>query len=177
MHIIPADLQLRPLTAADAPVLAAWADDPVFLAAAGWSADRSRDSLVRFWELMASEPPPELTRLAAEVHGQLVGYGDLHGTSPERRELGFLVGPSNQWGRGLGRTIAAGTLVRAWETQSVQEVWAETHPANDRAIGVVRALGMTETGEGDVEEFLGEPARMLQFGVRRDRWFAGAARS
>ena len=174
MRAIHGGLALRTLSTADAPVLASWADDEVFRRAGGWSANLPREDLVRFWERMATEPPADLIRLAAEEDGELVGYADLHGSEPERRELGFLVGPSSRWGQRLGLSIAAKAVARAWESTDAHEIWAETHPQNARAIGVLRAIGMTEPGEGDEDEFVGVRARMRQFAVSRARWFAGA---
>jgi RimJ/RimL family protein N-acetyltransferase len=126
---------------------------------------------------MASDPPSELLRFGAVVDGELVGYVDLHGTDPDRRELGFLVGPSRRWGRGLGFRIAAMGVARGIMEEGLAEVWAETHPANAPALAILGKLGMTQTGEGDEDEYLGARAPMLQFAMRRERWLAGAAGS
>ena len=162
---------LRPLRDEDAPTLASWSEDEIFRQCAGWSADLPIEKHVQFWRTMASAPPPELLRVAAIVGNELVGYVDLHGTEPDRRELGFLVGPSTRWGRGLGLRVAAKGVALGLVELGLPEVWAETHPRNAAALAILRKLGMTEFGEGDEEEFLGERERMRQFSLTRDRWF------
>ena len=56
---------------------------------------------------MTESPPADLIRLGAVHHGILVGYVDLHGDEPHRRELGFAIDGRSRWGRGLGHLTAA----------------------------------------------------------------------
>ena len=172
MRALHGGLILRPLNASDAPVLASWAADETFRRAAGWSADRPYEDLVLFWQRMATAPPAELIRLAAVVDGELVGHADLHGSEPERRELGFLVGPSSRWGQRLGLAIAAKALSHAWQSTAVHEVWAEAHPANQHSLRILESIGMSYVGLGDEEDYLGVQAPMRRYSIERARWFA-----
>ncbi|OKL53037.1 hypothetical protein BSZ39_11615 [Bowdeniella nasicola] len=96
---------LRPLTSADAPVLASWGVDDEFRLAVEWSDGTLAEHEAVFRASIAN-PPAELHRRAAMGGGELVGYIDLHGSEPGVRELGYLIGPRAAWGRGLGTAVA-----------------------------------------------------------------------
>src|SRR5699024_12083965 len=56
---------------------------------------------------MTETPDPTLLRMTAVVDGEVVGYVDLHGDSDDESELGFAIGDSKRWGKGLGMAAAA----------------------------------------------------------------------
>ncbi|MEV4342904.1 GNAT family N-acetyltransferase [Actinoplanes sp. NPDC049596] len=143
-HAVPAPLTLRPLTPADAPTIASWAGDPVFVAGAGWTPTLSPAAHVAFQLNLITNPPPELIRLGAVENGDLVGYVDLHGTEPARRELGYVIGDSRRWGRGLGGAAARAGLTHGFGELGLTHIWAEAEPTNTASIRILRSLGMTE---------------------------------
>jgi RimJ/RimL family protein N-acetyltransferase len=100
------DVRLRPLEPLDATVMAAWALDERFCLAANWSFGNPLAAYVTFHEGIIREPPAGLVRLGVAGDGELVGYIDLHGSKPHRRELGSVIGDSRRWGRGLGSAAA-----------------------------------------------------------------------
>lgn len=158
---------LRPLSPDDADAFADWAEDPLFVAHAGWTPGLERAALLSFWQTLATAPPPDLLRLVAEQDGEIVGCVDLHGEDPSQRELGYEVGPSARWGRGLGTALARAGLAHAFEQLGLEEVWAEALPANTASVRILERLGMRRTGTGDEEEFLGVPGRYAQYRITR----------
>ncbi len=78
---------LRPLREEDAGVLAGWAADPEFCRQAGWTVGLPFSEVQRFHQRLIEAPPPDLIRLGAISVSTLVGYVDLHGEEPHRREL------------------------------------------------------------------------------------------
>lgn len=161
-------VQLRQLVAADADFIAAWSADEDFCRAAGWST-RPVEEHRAFQHRLIAEPPVDLLRLAAIQDGQLVGYVDLHGSSPDRRELGFLVGPCAAWGHGLGTAAAFAGLRYGFHKLGLKEIWAEALEANHASIRILQKLGMTETGWGEVDNHLGRPSRYRQFAITAEQ--------
>lgn len=153
---------LRALLVQDADELARWSRDEDLRRAAGWS-DRPEDEHRAHHLSLVAAPPTDLIRLAATHDGHLVGHVDLYGRSPHRRELGFLVGPRQRWGRGLGLAAARAGLHHGFTVLGLTEIWAEAFDTNHASIRILRRLGMTETGEGGTGEHLGLPARYRQF--------------
>lgn len=161
---------LRPLRARDADVAADWARDETFVAHAGWTPGLPREEYRVFWRRLALSPPPELLRLAAERRGEMVGTVDLHGLEPGIRELGYTVGPSANWGRGLGTALARAGLAHGFEVLGLDAVWAEALPANLASVRILRRLGMRADGHGEIEEFLGVPGRYERYRISREQY-------
>ncbi|GAA5150491.1 GNAT family protein [Nocardioides marinquilinus] len=143
------DVRLRPLRAADAVTIAGWAADPEFRRAADWGSERTVADLEQFHARLIAEPPASLLRLGVEHEGVLVGYVDLHGEEPGRRELGFVIGGRERWGDGLGRAAASAALDLAFDVLGLTEVTAQADPDNHRSVAVLRRLGLTETAATD----------------------------
>lgn len=163
------EVTLRPLEPGDAMMIAAWADDPVFLAGADWGRRRPAET-VEFWRSLILRPPADLVRLGAEETGRLVGYVDLHGTNPTRRELGYAVGPSQCWGRGLGAALARAGLVHGFDRLGLSEVHAEANAANRPSVRILQRLGMRDVGKGGAADVLGGPTYLRRFAITRDEW-------
>jgi RimJ/RimL family protein N-acetyltransferase len=106
-------------------------------------------------------------RLAAVAGDQVVGCVDFAGDEPRRRELGYVVGPSNRWGQGLGGRLALLGLEYGFGELGLDEIWAEAVDANEASIRILASLGMTETGRGADEVFLGQPSFYRQFVIGR----------
>ncbi|MDO5740638.1 MAG: GNAT family N-acetyltransferase [Ornithinimicrobium sp.] len=155
---------LRGLVAADADLIAAWSRDKDFCRAAGWSI-RPMEQHRAFQRQLIADPPVDLLRLAATRDGHLVGYVDLHGSAPDRRELGFLVGPREVWGQGLGMAAASAGLRYGFHELGLKEIWAEALEANHASIRILQKLGMTGNGWGEVDTHLGRPSRYRQFSI------------
>lgn len=158
MHAV----HLRPLEPADARVVASWALDPVFLAAADWST-RTIEEYVDFHTRLIADPPADLLRLGAVHDGDLVGYVDLHGREPHRRELGYVIGDSRRWGRGLGGLAARAALDYGFDRMGLTDIWAEALAANAASVRILQSLGMREIERGGEGVYLGTPTYFRRF--------------
>lgn len=91
---------LRPLEPTDVPTYTSWGRDRRFCEHAGWTVDLPAADHEDHWRRIIEHPGPDLLRQAAVDGDDVIGYVDLFGTEPDRRELGYVVGPSDQWGHG-----------------------------------------------------------------------------
>lgn len=169
-------IDLRPLRAADAPTLSAWATDPVQCAHAGWTLSATTDEAIGWWEDLIVEPPPGLLRLGAWRGAELVGYVDLLGDAPDVRELGYCIGPSARWGQGLGTNAAAAGLRHGFVVLGLRRIWAEALDADPASVRTLRRIGMQESGWGGEDVHLGRPSRYRQFSIDRTEWEPLSAR-
>ncbi|GAB2456001.1 GNAT family protein [Xylanimonas ulmi] len=169
-HDAQESVTVRPLRWGDADVMAAWAGDVDFCDEAEWSRDLSFADHQRFHRSIVTSPPAELTRLAAVQAGVLVGYVDLHGGEPRRRELGFLIGERRRWGQGCGLRAARAGLAHGFDVLGLEQIWAEALDANQRSVRILQRLGMVETGTGDVGVFLGAATHYRQFAITATQW-------
>jgi RimJ/RimL family protein N-acetyltransferase len=170
------EVSLRSLVPEDARIIAGWGDDPVFVAHADWT-ERSPAETLAFWESRTRRSPDGLIRLGADEDGALVGCVDLHGDEPDRRELGYVVGPRRNWGRGLGTAIATAGLSHAFDAMGLAAVSAEAYAANEPSVRILQRLGMTETGRGEDGEFLGQPTYLRIFAITAAQWRSAAGQA
>ncbi|MCY1140090.1 GNAT family N-acetyltransferase [Actinoplanes sp. Pm04-4] len=160
-------IRLRPLEPPDAVTMASWSLDERFRAAAEWSPRLSVAEHEAFQSRLIAEPPAELVRLGVVHAGELVGYVDLHGVEPARRELGFVIGDSRHWGKGLGRQAAQAALDHGFTRMALSEIWAEAWATNTASIRILQGLGMTELAPGDQGEYQGAATHYRRFTLRR----------
>jgi RimJ/RimL family protein N-acetyltransferase len=163
-------VELRPLEMDDADAIGAWASDPEFCRAAGWSVTKSPDEHVRFHQQVILQPPDALVRLGAIMGDQLIGYVDLHGDEPMRRELGFVIGVRDNWHRGYGRATAIAGLRYGFEQLGLNEIWAEALDANHGSIRILQRIDMREIGVGERGMYLGAPTHYRRFVIERTEW-------
>jgi RimJ/RimL family protein N-acetyltransferase len=156
---------LRPLTLSDVPIYASWGLDRRFCEHAGWTVDLPLAAHEAHWHKLIERS--RLLRLAAIAGTEVVGYADLAGDALDRRELGYVVGPSARWGQGLGGSVARLALDHGFQDLGLDEIWAEALDANRASVRILTSLGMTETGRGDDEPFLGRPSFYRQFSISR----------
>jgi RimJ/RimL family protein N-acetyltransferase len=168
-------VSLRPLADGDVDVMAGWAADAGFCRAAEWSVDLPHLEYVAFFRALVEAPPPELLRLAVVRDGRLVGYVDLHGSAPETRELGFVIGERATWGLGLGYAAAVAAVDHGFEALGLGSIWAEAREDNERSLRILRRLGMTDRGHGATgSDDAGGGFR--RFDLAQTDWRARAAR-
>ncbi|MCL8024336.1 GNAT family N-acetyltransferase [Nocardioides bruguierae] len=139
---------LRAFTLQDADVVASWALDPAFVALAGWSCRTAAEHREHQRRLVSrSARFPGWERLAATTPGLgVVGYLDL-AAGPDATEVGYAVGPSARWGRGLGSAVLAAGVVEAGR-RGLPALLALVSPAHARSRGVLRACGFTRVHAG-----------------------------
>ena len=167
MHSPADQIFLRPLGLADLATYVSWARDRRFCEHAGWTVDRPADEVEAHWLTLIEQPKSDHLRLAAVAGDEVVGYVDLAGAEPDRRELGYVVGPSERWGRGLGGILARLGVEYGFGVLGLREIWAEAVDANRASVRILAGLGMTEIGRGEDESFLGVASYYRRFAVRR----------
>lgn len=163
-------LTLRELGLDDAPVLASWQTDPVFAAHAGWRVTSSLTDGEPWWRESILDPDPRLLRLAAVEGEDLVGYVDLYGAGRDERELGYLIGPASRWGRGRATAAASAALAYGFEQLGLGRIWAEAVAANSASVRVLQKIGMSPTGRGAAESFLGQQSHYERFALTQSDW-------
>ena len=163
-------LCLRPLVPSDIATYVSWGQDQRFCEHAGWTVDLPAAEHEAHWRRLITSVHPELIRLAAVQSDEVVGYADLHGEDPSARELGYVVGPSTRWGQGLGTAVARLGLEHGFVELGLNEIHAEALDANEPSIRILTTLGMTETGRGGEEPFLGAVSYYRQFSITRGQW-------
>ena len=157
--------------------MAAWGTDPHFCLEADWTVGAPLRERQRTILDLIESPPPDLIRLGAVHDGELIGYADLHGTEPDRRELGFLIGGRDRWGHGLGLLTAAAGLDHGFGQHDLMRIWAEALEANHRSTSILRRLGMVETGRGMSGTFGTRPSHYRQFALATEDWQGLRAKS
>lgn len=163
-------LLLRPLVEQDIAVYSQWGQDPVFCEHAGWTVGLPLAEHEAHWQRLVDAPGPDLIRLAAVRGDDVVGYVDLHGDRPHRRELGYVVGPAALWGHGIGTAIARLGLEHGFRRLGLEEITAGAVDANEASIRILVKLGLTETGRGAEEPFLGVPSYYRRFRITKAEW-------
>jgi RimJ/RimL family protein N-acetyltransferase len=162
------ELRLRALEVADGPVFAAWGLDRRFCEVAGWRLERSLAGHEAHWRRVIAEPKADHLRLAAVLAGELVGYVDFAGDEVGWRELGYVVGPSARWGRGIGGALARLGIEHGFGVLGLAEIRAEALDGNVASVRILRSVGMTETGRGEDDSYLGQPSFYRRFRISRE---------
>ncbi|MDN3496631.1 GNAT family protein [Planococcus sp. APC 4015] len=166
-------VDLRPMIPSDAEMLGSWASDPIFCDHTGWTRRSAVDGAIAWWHEAIATPDPDLIRLTVVRDDEPVGYVDLHGSAPDTRELGFVIGPSARWGNGLGSAAAHAGLAYGFEVIGLSVVWAEAVQSNTASMRILQKIGMNDAGPGCEEEFLGIMSRYSRFSLTRDEWSRG----
>jgi RimJ/RimL family protein N-acetyltransferase len=140
---------LRPLRHGDATVLASWGRDEAFRRAAGWSAPDG-DNHLRYFQRAIEAPRRGVTWLGAVEGERLVGVVELTRLGLSELELGFSIGPSTEWGRGLGGRMVGEALGLAQRSLGARVVRATTEESNERCRRTLVRAGFREDGRDGV---------------------------
>ena len=164
-------VSLRPLELRDIDALVAWSRDVELCRAAEWTEGTPENVLRAHWTTLIASPSGDMVRHAITMRDQVIGYADLFGEDPERRELGIVIGERSLWGKGLGRLGAALMLDSGFDTLHLNTVVAQAWDANGRSIRLLQRLGMRETGRGAEGHYRGTPSWYRQFEIDRAEWW------
>ncbi len=166
-------LTLRPIQREDIEHLSRWGLDDQFCAAAEWTPGKPLAALTAYWKELLESPPTDLLRLlVVDSDDCPIGYADLHGSDPDSRELGFVIGEIRNWGKGFGRQAATLMLNLAFDELALTRVTAEAWDANHRSIRLLQRLGFRETGQGETGIWLGQRTAYRQFEITAPEWNA-----
>ena len=164
---------LRPVTPADFAALHEWSQDEAFCRAAGWTPNLTREAVSAFWGQLIAAPEQNFLRLGVESDSQLVGYADLAGIDHAigAAEFGIAVGPSRNWGRGIGRAAGMLMLQHGFRELKLHRICAEVHAPNLRSLALMKKLGFRQKGVGaEWQMYDGQLAEMVQFNLSRSEF-------
>jgi [ribosomal protein S5]-alanine N-acetyltransferase len=142
------DVKLRALQLEDLSTVMLWAKDSEFCLANEWSLEIPEERLINHWTGIITESSDKLIRKGITLNGQLIGYADLAdiNTFEARASLGYAIGDSSLWGKGLGFLGAKLMLELAFENLKLERVTAEVNAANTRSLRVIERLGFKLEG-------------------------------
>jgi [ribosomal protein S5]-alanine N-acetyltransferase len=166
-------LTLRPLTRADAPVLASMAGDPRVAMKLADIALPFDETAARAW----LKPTWMDVRIGIEREGELIGSISYHYALGAVGGLGYWLG-SDHWGKGYARE-AAGAVVRHGFAQDRLQRFLSAHFADNPASGrVLTKLGFHPFGRGfDWCQARGEKVEAIYYALQRNEAGFAPARS
>jgi RimJ/RimL family protein N-acetyltransferase len=92
-------------------------------------------------------------------------------------EFAILLGDKRHWQRGLGELAARALLAHGFDKLNLERIHCGTSANNLGMQGLARRLGMREEGRRRSALFLeGERVDVLEYGILRDEFRAGAAK-
>jgi len=141
-------MQLRALQLLDIDQILVWGTDAASCAANGWTLNLPEEKLRQYWRSIITDSRADFIRYGIVHQNLLVGYADLAGIDYDkaRAELGYAIGDSSLWGRGLGFFGAALMLKVAFERLQLKRVAASVSVTNARSKRVLEKLKFTFEG-------------------------------
>jgi [ribosomal protein S5]-alanine N-acetyltransferase len=167
------DVKLRALQLEDLNTVRLWAKDSEFCLANEWSLEIPEERLTSHWTGIITESSDTLIRQGITFDGQLIGYADLADINQleARASLGYAIGNSNLWGKGLGFAGAKLMLELAFESLKLERVTAEVNAANTRSLRVLEKLGFQLEGVlRQHETYRGMRGDVHLFGMLREEF-------
>ncbi|MFZ5817177.1 MAG: GNAT family N-acetyltransferase [Bacillota bacterium] len=164
------EILLRPVEAADLPLLRAWDADPVIEALMGrrfaeqspeeWFQGLRHQRNARAWIIETGQRP------VGEV--ELAQINWRNGTA----EIRICLGVKECWGQGLGTAAMIHSLALAFEQMHLKAVYLRVFATNQRAIRLYERLGFRKQGILPASVRRHDPAPVLLMNLPRHRWGA-----
>jgi RimJ/RimL family protein N-acetyltransferase len=175
-------LVLRPMAAADAPVVQKWAGDFEVADTALNIPHPYPDGLAEEWiaaqERGWCEGREAVFAIAARTDGTLMGAIGLAGIDARHRhaEMGYWVGRPF-WNLGIATEAARGVLDFAFDTLDLERVFAHYFARNPASGRVLEKIGMVREGclRSHVRQW-GRPEDLVVCGILRGEWAAARKR-
>ena len=141
-------VKLRALQLEDIDRVLVWGKDETFCIANGWTSNLAEEILREHWTSIITSSRANFIRYGIVHQNLLVGYADLAGINYDeaRAELGYAIGDSSLWGRGLGFHGAALMLKVAFEKLELKCVTSSISATNTRSRRVIEKLKFTLKG-------------------------------
>jgi [ribosomal protein S5]-alanine N-acetyltransferase len=168
-------VQLRDLRLEDLETVMSWAKDSEFCLANDWSLELSEERIQTHWTGIITESREDLIRKGITFQNQLIGYADLADINrlAARACLGYAIGNSSLWGKGLGFYGAKLMLELAFTELKLERVTAEVNAANTRSLRVLEKLGFKREGIlRRHETYRGERGDLHLFGMLREEYWS-----
>ncbi|WNG46014.1 GNAT family N-acetyltransferase [Archangium minus] len=151
MELLTERLVLRDFLPGDWPAVFAYQSLPAYLEHYG-QLPPSSDDVRLFVEMLhgwAQEVPRTKYQLAITLGGAVIGTCGVRKDAPDRldAEWGCELAPA-YWGHGYAREASQAIITFGFETLRLQRIWAQTSPANDRAVRLAEQLGFRRLSPG-----------------------------
>jgi RimJ/RimL family protein N-acetyltransferase len=139
------DITLRGLTEDDLDVLCQWSNHSEVSRFLG-SRLKTRDQALAWFQRITGDPSNLLKGII--VDNQLVGYGIVEDVNVElgKCQVGVVVGKTDLWGKGIGKTVAGMLLKHCFDTLELHRVLAVIAKGNDRSERLFKSLGFVHEG-------------------------------
>ena len=139
------DITLRGFTEDDLDALCQWRNHPEvcrFLV----NRAKTRDQAVAWFRRITGDPNNMLKGIVVDSH--LVGYGIVEDVNVElgKCQVGIVIGKTDLWGKGVGKTVAGKLLMHCFETLELHRVLAVIAKGNDRSERLFKSLGFVHEG-------------------------------
>ncbi len=173
--LMPSNVKLRVLQLEDLDTVMRWVKDSEFCLANDWSLELSEERIRTHWTGIISESSDNLIRQGITLNSQLIGYADLAdiNTHEARASLGYAIGDSSLWGRGLGFLGAKLMLELAFTDLNLERLTAEVNAVNLRSLRVLEKLGFKLEGVlRQHETYRGVRGDVHLFGMLRDEFLS-----
>lgn len=139
-------LELRPMTADDAPSIHAWMSDPEVVRYQLYeprSLEVVTEKVAEYSQALVLAEDGDYVQPAIVLDGEVVGavYFKLASVENETAEIGWVL-RKQWWGQGIAREAATRMLDLAFVDLGLHRVYAELDPRNDASVGLCLRLGM-----------------------------------
>jgi ribosomal-protein-alanine N-acetyltransferase len=144
-------LELRPLTPADAPAMAAYAADPELSALMTWEPHRSAADSLAFIEGLVlpayAKGVPRAWGICLGAGGPLIGSMGLDWVSEPNRcmSLGYVLARA-QWGKGYATEAGRAVVAWAFPALGLERLQADCSTENASSAKVLKKIGLKYEG-------------------------------
>lgn len=159
---------LRPVGAADLPILQVWDADPMIIALMGRRFD---DQTPEAW-FRSLRGQRTCRAWIVEAGGRPVGEVELaqinwrNGTA----EIRICIGEKENWGQGLGTESMVASLAHAFEQMNLKRIYLRVFDTNTRAIRLYERLGFRKEAVLAPSARRQDPAPVVLMNLTRHRW-------
>lgn len=147
MELTTARLVLREYSAADFDAVHAFATDPRTVLFVDWGPNTEQDTLdfLNYCATSAQAVPRTGYTLAITLAGVVIGSVGLTARHGTKAEIGYTLNPTH-WGLGYATEAARALLDFGFSELALDQITATCRPENVASAGVLRKLGMAQTG-------------------------------
>ncbi|MCP4570470.1 MAG: GNAT family N-acetyltransferase [FCB group bacterium] len=138
-------MKFRDLTMEDLDSLVRWRNDPVVTRHLSNRMQLREEAEAWFHKLKAN---PKIWLKVIIEDGQTIGYAGVESIDEKNRkcELVLVIGESDYWGKGIGKSVLMTMLEYAFDTLHMHRVWAVTARGNDRSERLLKKAGFMQEG-------------------------------
>jgi len=147
-YLSGANIYLRPLERADAPLFVEWLNDPEVTRRLDRTEPVTLETEEAYIAKLYDGEHDLGLGIALHATDQLIGATGLHQIDFRNRSamFGIFIGRQELWGHGYGREATELMVTHAFETLNLQRVWLQVFADHRRAIGAYERVGFRVEG-------------------------------